>query len=442
MTTRYDGLGDVYARRRFSAAGERGSALTYFNNGVGLKGAYARGGLYGRVVDIPADMAMSRGIKFEGDADNVALIEREIDRLGLIEKLSDAARWARLDGCAALLLITDDTSDMQTPLSKSFGEVSDVRVIEYEDISIAPRNAIYLDPEKPNYGDVALYSINILNNRHSWQVYVHESRIIPITGSPLPRRYRETRMVPWCGRSSVVRAYQAIDELEMTVALGRAVLERKQQGVYEMEGLADLLDEVSGAEGDRLIAKRIDLVDAGRSLTNSVVVDKEDGYKIYDLTLNGVSEMINQARIAVSSESGLSQSLLFERTKGGIGDSGNSDLEADYDIAESLQRKMIGPALKRLLEVLACQKGMEGINKAVSFDWPSLWTPTDQQQADTRLKNAQADKIKVDTAVAAAESQLASPEEARNWLVDESTLGVSKVALPPLPEDQQVDDDE
>ena len=44
---------------------------------------YARGGIFARVIDIPADLSMSRGIDVEGDDDDV--ITDEFDRLDLVE---------------------------------------------------------------------------------------------------------------------------------------------------------------------------------------------------------------------------------------------------------------------------------------------------------------------------------------------------------------------
>lgn len=437
---RNDGMESLIGHKRFMLSAQPGRA--YFNNGVGLKGAYARGGLYGRVVDIPADMAVSRGVELEGDDDSVNLAMGELERLDVMAKLADCARWSQLDGCAALLVLTDDSAGLKNPMPDKFGKVVDIRVIEYDDIDVASANGYYDDPADAKYGAVKTYAIRILGGRNYWRTFVHESRIIPIAGKPLPSELRQSEKLPWAGRSCMPRVYGAIDKLELIMELGRATMERKQQAVHTMAGLADMLGEDETGEGERLVRRRIDLIDQFRSLTNSVAIDGEDGFSVYDLTLNGIPDMINQFRVAVSAESGLSQALLFERTKGGIGDSGNSDLESDYDIAEALQRKQIGPALIRLLSILARQDGKAGIDVNVKVVWPSLWTPTDQQQAETRLKNAQADKVKVDTVATAIDTEMLMQEEGRNWLASESMLGATPVKVPSEPKDDGGDDDD
>ena len=59
---------------------------------------YAQGGIFRRVVDLPADKALSGGFEIEGDADN--LLASELDRLNVFEMAAYALKLARLFGGA------------------------------------------------------------------------------------------------------------------------------------------------------------------------------------------------------------------------------------------------------------------------------------------------------------------------------------------------------
>lgn len=83
--------------------GPRRFDLAYAVQDAGL--LYARGGLYGRVIDMPADKAVARGVEVEGDDGR---LQDELDRLKVLPALADGLRWARLTGGAGIVIVADD----------------------------------------------------------------------------------------------------------------------------------------------------------------------------------------------------------------------------------------------------------------------------------------------------------------------------------------------
>ena len=67
---------------------------------------YAQGGIFRRVVDLPADKALSGGFEIEGDADN--LLASELDRLNVFETAAYALKLARLFGGACVIPLVAD----------------------------------------------------------------------------------------------------------------------------------------------------------------------------------------------------------------------------------------------------------------------------------------------------------------------------------------------
>lgn len=346
---------------------------------------YARGGIYARVVDIPADLSMSRGIKVKGDDDNV--ITNEFDRLDLVGNMSDAIRWARLDGGSALMLLTD-TGTLVEPLPDSIGTITEIRVVEIDQLSVAP-GGYYDDPEQSTYGQPELYHVRPIqmgNTASTGFFTVHESRLLPVYGDPLPARLKIGARVPWLGRPAVVEAYNSIEKYKKSLILSLEILRRKQQAVHQMKGLAELIQN----NQEDLVRKRVDLVDDVRSLMNGVAVDAEDNYTVYDQNVSGIKDLIAEYQVAVSADTGIPVTQLFGRSASGLNSTGENDLESLYDLCEGIQTTSAQPAVERLIQAIGKQQGIT-LPTEWKIDWPSLWTPTDAQQAETRHKNAQAD---------------------------------------------------
>ncbi|UQI42746.1 MULTISPECIES: DUF1073 domain-containing protein [Pseudomonadota] len=351
---------------------------------------YARGGIYARVIDIPADLAMSRGIEVKGDDNDI--ITNEFDRLDLVGNMSDALRWSRLDGGSALMLLTD-TGTLAEPLPDSFGQITEIRVVEIDQLSVAP-GGYYDDPSLPTFGQPEIYQVRPIqmgNTASTGFFTVHESRLLPVYGDPLPARRKIGARVPWLGRSAAIEAYSAIDSYKRSLRLSIEILRRKQQAVHKMKGLAQLIER--GQED--LVRKRVDLVDDVRSLMNGVAVDAEDDYTVYDQSVNGIKDLIAEHQVAVSAELGIPVTVLFGRSAAGLNNTGENDLESLYDLCEGIQKTSAQPAIERLIEAIGKQQGVT-LPSDWKIDWPSLWTPTDAQQAETRHKNAQADKAEAE----------------------------------------------
>lgn len=379
---------------------------------------YARGGIAARVVDLPADVAMSRGVTIEGDTDN--RIADELERLDFVGNMSDALRWSRLDGGAALLLLTD-TGTLDELLPEQFGRITEIRVIELSQLSVAP-GGFYDDPSLPTYGQPELYQVRPVDvgNLAGQQYFVvHESRLLPVYGESLPARMRHASRVPWQGRSSAAAPFEAIQRYEKGLVLALEVLRRKQQAVHRMKGLAELIQ--NGQE--ELVRKRVDLVDDVRSLMNGIAVDSEDDYQVYDQNVSGIKDLIAEFQVAVSADSGIPVTALFGRSAAGLNSTGENDLEGLYDLCEGLQRTAAQPALNRLIEAITRQRGFNVSDWKIK--WPSLWTPTDAQQAETDLKRAQAKKADADAIQVYTDTGAMSNMDVRRHLVAQDQYGLT-----------------
>jgi len=381
---------------------------------LGMLGAttlYARGGLYGRVIDMPADKAVARGVTIDGDDGRV---QAELDRLKVLPALADGLRWARLHGGAGIVVIADDGM-INTKLDpKRIGQIAELRVFDIDDISADERR--YSDATKSNYGMPEYYRVHTGRD----VFIVHESRLIEIPGDPLPAKLR-VRGIPWEGRSVADQAFQAVDMYLKSLRLAVSVLERKQQAVYAMKGLADAIKVGMDSE----VQRRINLVDAVRGVLNTVAVDSEDTYDIKDMNMSGVKDVIQELQVGLAAEVGIPVTILFGRSPGGLNATGDADFDGYHEMIEGAQRVQLSPALERVVSLIYAQGQFTNPPEDWSIKWPALKSPTDKELADVRKTNAEAESKEMDALDKAIGAGLVSEQQGMEYLRELGRYGLT-----------------
>lgn len=335
---------------------------------------YELGGLYANVIDVPADVAIARGVEIENDENDILFYE--IERLEFLPSVANAVRWSRLYGGAALVLITDDGL-LNEPFNPSrMTKISELRVFGLDQVS--PSTLRYLDPKKPNFGQYQSYLVSFNNA----QVEIHESRMLFVSGEPLPERMKNG--VYWRGRS-VTKVFEKIGLYESSLLLSNEILRRKQQPVHKMKGLATAI--ANGLEEQ--VRQRVSMVEKARNSLNAVVVDTDDDYSIINADLGGVVNILDELKVAISADCKIPVSILFGQSAKGMNATGENDLESFYDLIEGIQQNKIKPVLEKLLEVIVLQAHVKA-NNDWKIKFPSLKTPTEAEKANV-------DKVKADT---------------------------------------------
>ncbi|MFQ1049081.1 DUF1073 domain-containing protein [Avibacterium paragallinarum] len=418
MVFHQDGYADALGLNRFTKTQKNSTALLDLT-------LYELGGLAARIVDMPADAAISRNIEIEGDENNSII--NEIDRLAVLPLLADMVRWSRLFGGAVMVLLCDDGKQLNEPLDLAkITRIDEVRVFDLSQIS--PTTRRYLDPRQSNYGRYETYRLNIgaVNGSLDNQVEIHESRLLFMGGDPMPERLKNG--LHWIGRSAVKSVYAKIRDYQKSLTWSSLILERKQQAVHKMKGLALAIG--NGLEDQ--IRERINLVERGRNLLNGVAVDFEDDYTILNADLNGIVDVLDEFKIAISADVNIPVAILFGQSAKGMNATGKSDFESYYDLIEGIQQHKIKPVLERLIELMMLQKHIKPFeNWQIHF--PSLNTPTGKEQAEARKLNAEAAKAEIGRLIDLVDSGALSTQELRQQIAEE--LGIAAAALPEVSED-------
>lgn len=412
---RFDSLGGIF--NAVAAQRQYGTALLNIARNGGARSAYAQGGLAARVIDLPADTSTSTGVTLKGFGPQM---QAEFDRLKVMQALSDGLRWSLLDGGAALVMLSADLGTMDQPLNvPSLQRIEEFRVVSVVDMTAGTE--VYDDPKQPNYGMPTTYKVKWRGNR---EVVVHESRIIEIPGGPRAWEgiVSTLQNIPWAGAGLSPMAVMAINRYRRTVDLAEQLMERSQQAIHKMKGLAQMI--LANQEG--AVRKRIDLVDSVRSAMNGVAIDSEDDYTIANALNAGIKDTIDKTEIGVSAETGLPVTILFGRSPGGLNASGESDWAIFINLCDQLRKRRLSPALERIISLILAQTTVpiEDVADEWEFEWNGLEQLTIQQtadldnkKADTAKKIAEALKILQDTAAV-------SQDEAHAYLAEQRMFGL------------------
>ena len=402
-----------------------GVARSRFNT-YALTNLYLSSGLAQKVVDRPSDDAFQRGVEIEEDVDE--LMEAEYDRLAVLTRMADAVRWTRLYGGSAILVIAKDGGELTDPLNlDTLDTVQELRV--YDLTCIKGTNQYYIDDTDPTtFGKVEFYQITPWN---APAIIVHESRLIPVAGDPLPAGLIWYNNIYWAGRSNLEACYQDLMRYDQGMEWSLRLLERKQQAIYKMEGLGQMF-----AQGDDDIARqRINMVDLVRGNLNSVVIDKNDEYTIMSAGMDGVQSLLDEYQTALSASSNIPITILFGKSTRGLNQTGSGDLEAYYGMVSHIQNVIARPALERLTAILWVQNSLKG--KAPE-DWHiefnPLWQQNVVEEAQADLYEAQAINFEVQALSSLMTNQILAPEEVRKIVVNKFPDYEFSEELPVFPE--------
>ncbi len=169
----------------------------------------------------------------------------------------------------------------------------------------------------------------------------------------------------------------------------------------------------------------------GGTTTNTT----KDDYKILDLSLGGVKDVIEQVELKLCADTGIPATKLFGRSPAGMNSTGEADQEGYYQLVSSIQRNDLAPALNRIYTLIFAQKSYRG-KKRTDFEicFNPMWLPSEKEQAETKWKLAQASFQDAQSAIGFIEIGVISQQDMRNHLVDEGKYGLTSKTLPPPPD--------
>jgi phage-related protein (TIGR01555 family) len=369
------------AATSFQAAqiGTDGRAYSLSGSGYSvLSTAYDKDGLFASVIDKPAEDAMAAGFQWHKDASDE--IKEEFKRLEMDDVFTDALRFSRLHGGALLVPVFVGQTNFETAIGRSR-----MKVVDYVDVISIDRVTV---DKHGDDGMPLVYNVESLVQTKDGQggsYKLHASRCIQVAGRRRPWRQVDTEMI-WPGNSEGARVMASAMRLSRAFKWAEKALERKQQGVFKMKGLAAALQLKQQA----VVTQRLNLVDTVRSILNTIAIDGDDEYEVLDSNLSSISDVLDSLMQELASVTGIPITVLFGRRTTSLNATGDGDTDTYYRLLNKIRTTLLRNPLQRVIDFMSAYLDVTTPDNKPLVEIAKLDTLSEFEEADVELKKAQA----------------------------------------------------
>ena len=375
-----------------------------------LASYWSADGLAKKIVTAPVDDAIRPWFEIEG-SDNSKRLSDEIKRLRMRQALKATFHWRRLYGGALICLGYADGQDVSMPANPG-------KPISF--IEVYPRTAVQLtgvnlesNPANPRYGRAKEYPIQptglMTGTIQNW----HWSRCIEVLGEQLPKDSLSTSSANldayYWGVSILQGLTQGLNTLGTALQGVGYLLREASVGKYALHGLNTML---AGPNGASLIKKRLTAMNTGKSILNAIILDAgstgatsipAETYSRETVTFAGIPETLNSvAEFGLSGPSNIPVSKLLGRQTTGLGAKDEGSMRNYYDMVRELQTNELDWVAVEIVSrindyVKEVPEGKLGLK------WKHPNEPSQAEMVEMRAKQANTDKVYLDSGVVDAD---------------------------------------
>lgn len=397
----FTGLGDQNRDRRMGATVRR--AVFAPQECVEL---WRASDMAGRIVEALPDDATRKGFRIvtsdEGEQEDADEVMAKLDELGAAKELKQAWYKARAQGGCGIFIGANDGQPAEMPLDlervKSLDwltsfDRSEMRVCRY-----------YGDVQSPKYGKPELYEVmpitlSLVNGSGMSLAAqrIHESRILRFSGVETDRRAL-IENEGW-GDTLFVRVYEVIRDFDGAWDSTGYILQDFTYALMQLDGLTSVL---AAPDGKQQLEDRIAAILLGRSMLRATVIDKNDVYETKQQPVTGLHELLDKFCVRLAAAADMPVTRLMGQSPAGLNATGEQDGEWWREKVEAAQKDMLLEPLNKLVRL-----AFKALGKKEPEDWRVEFTPLRQlnalQEADRRLKVAQADQAHVSAGIVTPE---------------------------------------
>lgn len=343
-----------------------------------LDNLYSGDGIAKRIVDVIVDDALRDFVEVE------EALDKEYHRIKLKPTLTKCLKDARLYGGSICVALVDDGGDFDEPIN--YNRVKQlIKLRSYDRWQVNWNTAdLNNDPLSPDYGMPEYYQISPLVGT---PYRVHASRVFRFDGIQTPERIKESNN-GWCD-SVLQSCFNGLMQYGSVAGYSANIIRDFIQVVLGVKGLSEMLRQGN----DDLVTKRATIIDMTRSVANTVFIDSDgETYDKKASSVSGLDTLWDKFKEKLSSETGIPQTKLFGENIGGLSSGGN-DTRSWYDVVQAYRDAECPPFIEWVNKILGVQIVWKDRAKSLEYSFPSLWTPSEAEYADIKLKTAQTDAI-------------------------------------------------
>lgn len=345
-----------------------------------LTKAYRGDWLARKIVDIPAQDATREWRVWEGDAEQVRLIEAEEARVALGQKVKAAMIKDRLLGGAAIVIGVDGTGDWDQPLDPRKvrpGSLKFLHTVDRNEIKVSELNH---DLTSPFYGEPKSYTVTSTTGH----LEIHPSRVVRFVSNPIPT-YDQRADDGW-GDSVLQALDTAIKNAGLSAEGIAALIPKASVDVIKMP---DFMQNVATEEYRQRIIDRFQLANTAKSMVNALILDSEEEWDNLEVNFGGLPDLLRVYLNIAAGAGDIPATRLLGQSPTGLNATGESDIRNYYDNIRSSQKNEIGPLLERVDEVLI-RSALGDRPPEIGYEWVSLWQPSAKERAEVLFSRSQA----------------------------------------------------
>lgn len=370
--------------------------------------------LANKFITIPVEDSLVRWRTFDEDTSTMAEVE---EKFNVAITVGEAVIKARLYGGSLIVMITRGQT-VDEPL-----EIENIRTNDLLNLLVLGKPDLRVEDadidknmESPTYGTPLYYTVI---NEDGEDIKVHHSRCIRFDGLRSPSE-------KYFGDSMLVKVMEAIlEESEVSANIAYLIGEASLL-IYRPDRFRETLagnNDPDQADPESVLQRNISY----RSVFRAVLADRKDELGRLTINFAGMGDIHDRFVSRASASTDIPATRLWGKSPIGMNATGDSDMANYALMVESMQRGVIGAAIKTLDEVLA---RTANLSKAPTFTWVSLVELSEEDRVDISVKRNQEMRENV-------MERLISPEEWRERM--DNDLIVGPLEGPP-PEQEPIPD--
>jgi uncharacterized protein len=368
-----------------------------------------------RICDSVPKHALRQGFTIAtGDEAVDSAIGAKLDDLGARAKLLETWTWANVFGGAVLFAGADDGKNPREPLD--WNAIRSVRFLTVLDKRELYPSETYNDPLSSRFGEPSIYRITRTGGNRVDTREVHASRLIRFDGT-LTDRQRKQQNNGW-SESELQRVYDKLQTFNGAYSAVGTLLQDSSQAVFKIKNLMSLII----ADKNDYFKKRMQVMDMVRSVGRAIMIDADgEDFERKETTLTGIPDTLDKFLLLLAGASGKPVTVLMGQSPAGMNATGESDIRSYYDNVKAEQSHTLKPNAEVLARMVLRAKdgptrGVEPANWSMKF--PSLWTPTQIEEANLKKTVADMDAIYITNQVVTPAEVALSRFRKEGWSAD------------------------
>lgn len=335
-----------------------------------------------KIVDIIPDDMTREWREWKADEAVVEAIEavEQHPLIGLQAKVTEAMQMARLRGGAALYLgVQSGTPEEELRLDAvGKGALHYVHVLSRDEIGYTEINR---DVASPYYGEPSAYQVT----GDGVTVSIHPSRIIRFIGAPILDPHAAAND---CWGDSILQVvYDAIQNAASSQQhIASLIPEAKTDVIY----IPNLSQHLKDASTTARLTERFSYANTIKSMFNMILLEGNGGtgptaageaWEQKQINFGQFPELLRQYLQVAAGAADIPLTRFLGDAPSGLGSNGESSLKNYYDAIAARQRNQLGPALRRLDDILI-RSATGARDPAIHYEWAPLYSQTEKERAE------------------------------------------------------------